>query len=103
MKQNFMRVVTYRTLKIFWAREPTAKVGLQLWYKKITGRRWLNSNEIIASFPGADVVGNNRIVFNICRNDYRLVVLFRYEFQTCYIRFIDTHEEYDKISDIRNI
>lgn len=103
MKKRSMRVITFKRLRDFGERELNAKVGLQLWYKKITGRRWLNSNEIIASFPGTDVVGNNRIVFNICHNDYRLVVKFQYEIQICYIRFIDTHKEYDKISDIRNI
>ncbi|OIN60017.1 addiction module toxin RelE [Arsenicibacter rosenii] len=98
-----MRVIKIMTLKDFWAREPNAKVGLQLWYKKITSQHWSNPNEIIASFPGADTVGNNRIVFNIRRNDYRLIVKFEYEIQQCYIRFIDTHAEYDKINDISSI
>ena len=94
-----MRVIKIKTLREFWEREPDAKVGLQLWYKKITSRRWSNSNEIIENFPGADTVGNNRIVFNIRHNKYRLIVKFQYEIQICYIRFIDTHKEYDKIKE----
>ncbi|QMW06286.1 type II toxin-antitoxin system HigB family toxin [Spirosoma foliorum] len=103
MKKSFMRVIKIKTLRDYWEREPNAKVGLQLWYKKIISRRWANSNEVIENFPGADTVGNNRIVFNIRRNDYRLIVKFQYEIQTCYVRFIDTHKEYDKIKDASTI
>lgn len=98
-----MRVITKRRLQDFSAREPNAKVGLELWYKKITSRHWANANEVKAAFPGADQVGNNRIVFNIRHNDYRLIVLFRYQTQICYVRFIDVHEEYDKINDVSTI
>jgi len=51
----------------------------------------------------ADVVKNNRIVFNICHNRYRLIVTFRYKYKRVYIRFIGTHEEYDSIKGIANI
>ena len=103
MKKNFMRVIKIKTLREFWEREPNARVGLQLWYKKITSRRWSNSNEIIENFPGADTVGNNRIVFNIRRNEYRLIVKFQYTIQTCFIRFIGTHKEYDKIDGASSV
>ena len=103
MKQKSMRVIKIKTLRDFWGREPNAKVGLQLWYKKITSRHWSNPNEIKDNFPGADTVGNNRIVFNIHHNDYRLIVKFEYGIQQCYVRFIDTHAEYDKIKDISSI
>lgn len=100
MKQQIMRVIALRTLREFWEREPNAKTGLELWYKKITARYWANPNELIAAFPGADTVGNNLIIFNIRRNDYRLIVKFEYEIQLCFIRFIGTHKEYDKIDDV---
>ena len=100
MNQHSMRVVKLKTLKNFWELEPTAKTGLQLWYRKITGQRWETPNEIIINFTGADTVGNNRIVFNINRNDYRLIVTFRYKIQVCYVQFIGTHKAYDKIDDV---
>ena len=100
MAKTVMRVIKVKTLRDFWEVEPNAKIALQLWYKKITNRRWENSNDIIENFPGADTVGNNRIVFNIRRNDYRLIVKFECRLQMCFIRFIDKHKEYDKIKDI---
>ncbi|MCE6989064.1 type II toxin-antitoxin system HigB family toxin [Dyadobacter sp. CY323] len=60
-------------------------------------------NEVIESNPRSDTVGNRRIVFNICHNKYRLIALFRYNMQRVYIRFLGTHKEYDKITDIKNI
>lgn len=98
-----MRVIALRTLREFWENEPNAKTGLELWYAKVTARHWANPHEIIAAFSDADIVGNNRIVFNIRRNDYRLIVKFEYEIQQCYIRFVDTHKEYDKIDDVNTI
>lgn len=100
MNQRSMRVVKLKTLKNFWELEPTAKTGLQLWYRKITGQRWETPNEIITNFTGADTVGNNRIVFNINRNDYKLIVTFCYKIQVCYVRFVGTHKAYDKIDDV---
>ena len=45
----------------------------------------------------ASILRNNRVVFNVKGNTYRLVVAVKYEFQVVYIRFIGTHAEYDKI------
>ncbi|WP_109740882.1 type II toxin-antitoxin system HigB family toxin [Arcicella aurantiaca] len=53
--------------------------------------------EVISDFKGADYVGNERIVFNIAKNKYRLIVSFNYEFKACWIKFVGTHKEYDKI------
>lgn len=91
------------TLKEFWIRYPDAEQELKYWHQKIKEADYRSPNEIIHDNPTADVVGNNRIVFNICRNKYRLIVLFRYTLQRAYIRFIGTHKEYDKIVDIKNI
>lgn len=98
-----MRVIALRTLREFWEREPNAKIGLEIWYARITARYWANPNEIIAAFPSADIVGNNRIIFNIRGNEYRLIVKFEYEIQHCYIRFIGTHKEYDKIDNVSTV
>ena len=98
-----MRVITKGTLKDFWTHYPDAEQELKYWYQKIKEAEYRSPNEIIRDNPTADVVGNNRIVFNICRNKYRLIVVFRYTLQRVYIRFIGTHKEYDKIVDIKNV
>ncbi len=59
-------------------------------------------NEVKQQFGNASIVGNDRVVFNIKGNDYRLVVAINFKFQIVYILFIGTHKEYDKI-DVRTI
>ena len=98
-----MRVVSKSTLKEFWTKYPEAEKPLKIWFEKINKHNWTNPNEIKAVFADADQVGNGRIVFNIARNKFRLIVKFVYQTQICYIRFIGLHKEYDKINDIENI
>lgn len=98
-----MRIVSKSTLRDFWEYHQDAEKPLRLWFDKTRKGTWNNPNEIKQVFSDADQVGNGRIVFNIARNRYRLIVKFIYETQICYIRFIGTHQEYDKIKDIGNI
>ena len=98
-----MRIITKGALKEFWEQHPDAEQELKYWYDKIKNASYNSPNEVILDNPKADTVGNNRVVFNICHNKYRLIALFRYNLQRVYIRFIDTHKEYDKIQDIKNI
>ena len=98
-----MRIVAKSTLKEFWEISPDAEKPLRAWFEKIKGTDWESSYKIKQIYGDTDPVGNGRIVFNIGGNKYRLIVLFIYETQICYIRFIGTHKEYDKIKDIENI
>ena len=43
------------------------------------------------------IIANNRVVFNIKGNSYRLIVAIRYDLGIIFIRFIGTHAEYDKV------
>ena len=100
-----MRIIAKSTLKRFWEKEGYSDSEQQLksWYKVISERDWKNPNEIIAYFKDADQVGKGVMVFNICRNKYRLIVRFRYDIQIGFVRFIGTHKQYDKIKDIKDI
>ncbi|RYU93047.1 type II toxin-antitoxin system HigB family toxin [Emticicia agri] len=98
-----MRIITKGTLREFWELYPDSEQELRYWYDKIKNAEYKTPNEVIEDNPRTDTVGNNRIVFNICRNKYRLIALFRCKLQTVYVRFNGTHKEYDLIEDIRNI
>lgn len=98
-----VRIITKGTLKEFWEKYPDAEQELKYWHDKIKNASYASPNEVITENPKSDTVGNNRIVFNICHNKYRLIVLFRYNLQWAFIRFIGTHKEYDQIKDIKNI
>ncbi|WP_159475864.1 type II toxin-antitoxin system HigB family toxin [Dyadobacter sp. 3J3] len=92
-----MRIYSLKTLKVFWDKHPDAQINLLHWYGKIAKQSYNTPQSLTDQFKGADYVDNERIVFNICRNKYRLIAAFNYEFQLCYIKFIGTHKEYDKV------
>jgi len=59
---------------------------------------WKKPNDVKKKYRNASILNNNRVVFNINGNKYRLVVSIKYEFELVYIRFIGTHEEYNNIN-----
>ena len=98
-----MRIFSKGTLREFWETYPDARPSLETWYATVESVIFKNPNEIIRFFKDSDTVKNNRIVFDICDNKYRLIVTFEYQFQYAFIRFIGTHKEYDKIKKIEII
>ncbi|TDP03736.1 mRNA-degrading endonuclease HigB of HigAB toxin-antitoxin module [Flavobacterium sp. 245] len=98
-----MRIIAKRTLQNFWERFPNSKQQLLAWYQVFDKNNFANSNVIKSSFGTADFVGNNKVVFNICGNHYRLIVKINYDTQIVYILFIGTHSEYDNLKDIKNL
>ncbi len=97
-----MRIFTEQTLKEYIQRHPKAKTALQEWVSIVKQSEWRHFADVKATFNSVDNVGNQHYVFNIKGNDYRLVVVIKFTIQFVYIRFIGTHEEYNKI-DCRNI
>ncbi|MCU0797676.1 MAG: type II toxin-antitoxin system HigB family toxin [Akkermansiaceae bacterium] len=93
-----MRIIAVRTLREFWESHADAEQPLKSWYKEATDTRWKEPNDIKQRFPSADVLPDNRVVFNIKGNAYRLIVKIHYNTGIVFIRFVGTHAEYDKIS-----
>jgi mRNA interferase HigB len=92
-----MRIISRKTLREFWNRHPDAQQALQAWYHDAKRATWKTPADIKNVYRNASFVGNNRVVFNIKGNQYRLVVAIQYQHGIIYIRFIGTHAEYDKI------
>ena len=95
---SMKNIVSRKIIREFWEKHPDSDETLKTWYKVAMKADWKNSNEVKAQYRTASVVGDNRIVFNICGNKYRLIVKFNYEMQWGWIRFIGTHSEYDRIN-----
>lgn len=93
-----MRIFTEKPLKEYGDKHPEAQSAIQDWVKKVKKAQWNNFFDIRQSFNSVDYVGNQRYVFNIKGNDYRLVVVVQFRPQFVFIRFIGTHKEYDKIN-----
>jgi mRNA interferase HigB len=93
-----VRVIAKRTLRDFWIKHADSEQQLISWYRETEKAEWNSINALKAEYPNASILKDNRIVFNIKGNNYRLIVKFNFEFQICWIRFIGTHAEYDKIN-----
>lgn len=67
------------------------------WYHEVGLADWSNFHEVKNSFNATDAVGNDRYVFNVRGNRYRIVAIIKFKARTVYIRFVGTHSAYDKI------
>ncbi len=92
-----MRVIAKKTLREFWARYPDAEEALKSWYHDAKQADWKHPNDIREVYATASILANNRAVFNIRGNRYRLIVAINYAMGIVYIRFIGTHQEYDSV------
>lgn len=97
-----MHVISYKRIREFIKEHPDSGVKLGRWYKWMKKGKYKNLVELRRKFPGMDYIGNDRYVFNISGNKYRLVAVIFLSTQILLIRFIGTHAEYNKI-DCNNI
>lgn len=97
-----MRIITFLRIKEFALKHSDSDIAFRDWYRKTQRSNWDNLSDIKKTFNNVDYVGNNRYVFNIKGNHFRLVAIIIFASQKVYIRFIGTHKEYDKI-DCTNI
>jgi mRNA interferase HigB len=92
-----MRIIARSTLRSFWEKYPDAEQPLKAWFYEASRAQWQSPLEIKSLYRNASIIANNRVVFNIKGNDYRLIAHVRYDVSIIFIRFIGTHKEYDKI------
>ena len=92
-----MVIVSKSILVVFGAKHSDSVEALNKWYAESKRANWRNLNDMKRSFNSVDFVGNDRYVFNIKGNTYRLVAMIFFDIRTVFIRFIGSHAEYDKI------
>jgi mRNA interferase HigB len=92
-----VRVIAKRTLRNFWEKHADSEQQLKAWYNEAEQADWKSPNDIKKDYPSASILEDNRMVFNIKGNNYRLIVRINYKYGVVWIRFIGTHAEYDKV------
>ena len=95
-----MRIIAIKTLKDFWnnPRYKDSEQSLKAWFYEIKKEQWDSPHDIKIKYKNVSIIQNNRAIFNIKGNKYRLIVAIQYKFKIVFIRFIGTHKEYDKIN-----
>jgi len=92
-----VRVIAKKSLRGFWERHPDAEEPLLAWYREAEGADWDSPAAVKAKYGNASILANNRVVFNIKGNSYRLVVRINYPYRVVYVRFVGTQAEYDAV------
>lgn len=98
-----MVIIAKTLINVFAHKHPASKAALNSWYGIVKEVDWGNFNDVRNTFGSVDAVGNDRYVFNIKGNDYRLIAMIFFDKRTVYIRFIGTHAEYDKLKDCSTV
>ena len=98
-----MRIIAVSTLRDFWTRpgRGDSESPLRAWVHVVKAADWSSPADVKQMFRSADILPNDRIVFNIGGNKYRLVVAVHYRSKRAFVRFIGTHSEYDGIDATR--
>ena len=92
-----MRVIAKKILREFWEKHNDCEQQLKSWFQEAEKANWITSNHIQNEYPNSRIIENNRVVFNIKGNNYRLIIKVNYKYGMIWIRFVGTHAEYDKI------
>jgi len=92
-----MRIISRKALREFWEEHPDAQQPLRAWLAIVKQATWKTPADVKDIYRTASFIANNRVIFNIKGNRYRVVIAIKYRYGIVYIRFVGTHSEYDKI------
>ncbi|MEQ1950803.1 type II toxin-antitoxin system HigB family toxin [Mesorhizobium yinganensis] len=92
-----MQVVSRRTLIASWEKHPKAEAPLSNWFVAVRAAEWRSPQDIRNDFSSADFIGDDRVIFNIGGNNYRLIAHVSDTYKSLLIKFVGTHAEYDSI------
>lgn len=92
-----MRIITYARFRDASQKHPDGEAQFELLYRDLKSNVYENLNQVNEHFPYVSLLKDNRVVFNVHGNKYRVVVKFNFKSKICFIRFVGTHADYDKI------
>ena len=94
-----VRIIAKSSLQKFWERPgcADARGPLHSWYAEAIKATWRSPQDIKKQYASASICGNNRVVFNVGGNKYRLVVEVQYQAGIVWVKFVGTHAQYDRI------
>jgi mRNA interferase HigB len=103
-----VRIIARKTLRDFVESlrgskdQKVVKSALDSWFHEVQGSEWHTPADVTRAYANASIVGNDRVVFNVKGNAYRLVVAVDYRRQIVFIKWLGTHAQYDKI-DVKKV
>jgi mRNA interferase HigB len=96
-----MQVIAFRSLRLFWQQHPQAETPQRTWYATVSRAIWEKPADVKEQFGSAvDFVADNRAIFDMGGNKFRLIVFVAYKAHRVLIKFVGTHAEYDRIDPV---
>ena len=93
-----MQIVALRTLRQFWKKHPQAETPIRVWYASVSKAEWKSPADVKRQFGTTiDFIADNRVIFDLSGNKYRLIVHVSYTYKRVLVKFVGTHAEYDRI------
>lgn len=96
-----MRVLAKKILREFWTKHRDSEQQLKSWFEEAEKGLWNTPEKIMQQFTNARIIPGHSVIFNICGIRYRLIVKINYKYGMVWIRFIGTHQEYDRIDPVK--
>jgi mRNA interferase HigB len=93
-----MNVYNLSSITAFYGKHPDCKQTIQKWYHDVLTKQWKKPGDVTRDYNTARTIKNNRAIFKINENDYRLIIEINYPKGWVFIKFIGTHAEYDKVN-----
>lgn len=93
-----MKILVKKTILFYIEKYPIAKMQLLIWYTEFSKQDFQNFNELKSVYGNASIINNERVVFNIKGNDFRLVISINFSQTPCYVIWFGPHKDYDKIN-----
>ncbi len=93
-----MKILLKKTILYYIKKYPLAETQLLIWYTEFSKQKFNNFNELKRVYGNASIVNNNRVIFNIKGDEFRLIVSSNFMQDACYVIWFGTHKEYDKIN-----
>jgi len=95
-----MRIIAKSRLKAYWETPGNEKAQPYLieWYHCCLKQKWKKPQDIKNLFRSASFVANERVIFNVKGNEYRIICAVDYPRQAMFIKFVGTHKEYDRVT-----
>jgi mRNA interferase HigB len=92
-----MQIVGLIKLQEFKLKHADARGPLEAWQTEAERAEWAGPQDVKSRYPSASFLADNKVIFNIKGNTYRLVIKAKYQNGIILIEWVGTHAEYDKL------
>lgn len=89
------RVLNVKVLEKYMDKNAQCQSSVKAWLAEVRSANWERPNDVKDRYPSASILSENRIVFNIKGNAYRLLCRVAYQSGTVVVKQIGTHAEYN--------